>query len=148
MAETDIQRRWRWEKEFLDADIKLPDGYQKVILWAVCSAIAPKGRNGIGLFVSDGFIARQLQLGHRETVSKYRHLAIELGWLTLTGKNHNRVKEVSISFPDEACNPPVNEPVAASVGEVFQPEPVEPEPYKSPVIPERTEDPWSDNPWD
>ena len=69
-------------------------------------AIAPKGRNGIGLFVSDGFIARQLQLGHRETVSKYRHLAIELGWLTLTGKNHNRVKEVNISFPDEVCYHP------------------------------------------
>jgi len=97
----------RWMKEFLKADIKLPKDSSKAMLWAYCSAMAEHGTNGISCFASDQRIAGELKL-KRDTVTKYRHLALELGWLVPTGKRHGRAEGLSIAIPDpDAYRPSV-----------------------------------------
>jgi hypothetical protein len=89
----------QWEKEFLRAEMKFARGTTKAMLWAYCSAMAVKGTNGIECFASDALIAKELGIYHRETVAKYRHLAIELGWLVRTGHKHGRTEGLSIAVP-------------------------------------------------
>ncbi len=90
----------RWTKAFLDADLKLPKSAKKATLWAYCSAMAAKGTNGLGCFASDAVIAKELQIYHRETVAKYRKLALDLGWFVWNGERRGRAKVLDISIPD------------------------------------------------
>lgn len=89
----------RWEKALLAADIKLPKGCTKTGLWAYCSAMAVKGTNGLDCYAGDETIRAELGIYHRDTVTKYRHAAIELGWLESNGKPHGRCQGLNIAIP-------------------------------------------------
>lgn len=88
-----------WMTEFLRADIKLPKDCSKHMLWSYCAAMAEGGTNGLGCYKSDPVVAREIGISHKDTVAKYRHLAIELGWFVRTGKHKGRTEVLDISIP-------------------------------------------------
>lgn len=112
--ESPVAYHHRWERALLADTSPLPTGFSKVYLYAYCSAMAAKGRDGKGCFAGDSTIGRELQIYNRRTISKYRHLAIELGWFVRTGKSVNRVEKLDISIPSECKPAPVvpDEPVS------------------------------------
>jgi hypothetical protein len=53
---------------------------------------------GLGCYTSDATMAEYLGW-NRDTVRKYKRLAIEVGWFTPNGKRHGRAIELDISRP-------------------------------------------------
>jgi hypothetical protein len=81
-------------------EIVFDAGYERSKLMLYCYSMVWHGSLGKGCHASDGTIARESGM-KRDTVSKYRRLALELGWFKLNGRVVNRVPSVDIAFPDE-----------------------------------------------
>jgi hypothetical protein len=100
--------------------------------------MAIEGTNGQGCYAGDATIAEQLEW-NRDTVAKYKKLAIDLGWFVVNGKRHGRAREIDIAIPSQPYAVEAAEPVADDT-EAYRPIPevkvVEVEPV------EKVEDPW------
>jgi hypothetical protein len=98
-AKDDFNAYKRWEKYILATHPELPDRCRRTTLIAYCLAMAIKGRNGLGCFASDETIGKEIGIANREVVSRYRRLAIDLGWFTWNGKRRGRAKLLDVSIP-------------------------------------------------
>jgi hypothetical protein len=104
----------RWNKYILGYCGDLGDGHSKDRLLAYCFAMADKGTEGCGCYASDATIGREIRRD-RDTVGRYRHLAIELGWFKVVG-SRNRVEILDIQIPVAAdVRQPTPPPIAADV---------------------------------
>jgi hypothetical protein len=104
----------RWRKYVLGYNGDLGDGHSKDRLLAYCFAMADKGTEGFGCYASDTTIGHEIRRD-RDTVARYRHLALELGWFKAVGRV-NRVEILDIQIPDAAdVRQPEPSPVAADV---------------------------------
>jgi hypothetical protein len=104
MAKEDFSTYKRWQKYILATHPQLPKGCLRTNLIAYCLAMAIKGYNGLGCYASDSTIGDEIGIANREVVSKYRRLAIDLGWFTWNGERRGRAKVLDIAIPaDDVC---------------------------------------------
>lgn len=89
----------RWVKFIRDDHPKLPKGIKRATLIAYCLTQASYGTNGIECYASDAVIAKDLEIYHRDDVTRYRHCAVDLGWFTPTGERKGRTAVLNISIP-------------------------------------------------
>jgi hypothetical protein len=89
----------QWMKFIRDADPKLPPKHDKDTLKLYCLIKSMEGFNGLGCYAGDDVLAKQLKW-NRDTVRKYKRLALELGWFGKTGKRKGRAEVLDIAIPD------------------------------------------------
>jgi hypothetical protein len=102
-----------WVKFVMRAHPKMPARHNSDRLKLYCLAMAKDGGNGLGCYTSNATIAEELEW-NRDTVTKYRRLAVALGWFKPNGERHGRAKELDIAIPrDEFRSAPVpHDPLA------------------------------------
>jgi hypothetical protein len=96
----------RWQKHIKNSHPNLPDRHTRDKLLLYCWAMADEGTNGIGCYAGNAYIAEMLEW-NRDTVAKYKTLAIELGWFVLTGKRKGRAPILDVNIPSLAPAAPV-----------------------------------------
>ena len=105
----DWEYRNAWSKYVLHYGDDLPEGYDWHTLLAYAFAMAEGGSAGRDCFSSDTTIGVQLRLT-RTTVAKYRHLALDLGWFTVslkpdgTPRRQRRGDHLDIHIPVNASD--------------------------------------------
>jgi hypothetical protein len=107
----DFDAYMRWQKYILSTHPKLPKddkgkGYVRTTLIAYCLAMAIHGTNGRECFASDKTIGKAIGIANREVVSRYRHLALDLGWFVRSGKRQGRAEKLNVSIPSETREDP------------------------------------------
>lgn len=95
----------RWNKALLAADIDLPKGCIKATFISYCHAMSVHGSLGVDCFASDALICRELDICNRRDVAKYRHAAVQLGWMIPNGKRHGRAEGLNIAIPSPQVTP-------------------------------------------
>lgn len=137
-----------WQKYILSEHPKIP-GYRKAYLYAYCVAMAEKGFNGKNCFAGDALIARQLGV-KRDVVTKYRHLALKLGWFVKTGERRGRAEVLDIAIPLSPDTPitPVIEPVSDIETQINDIEKEFNKPKEWPHDEDLGGDPWDEADWE
>jgi hypothetical protein len=117
----------RWMKFIRDAEPKMPERHDVDTLKLYCLTKSLEGTNGLACYAGDDVLAKQLHW-NRDTVAKYKKLAVELGWFIWEGERKGRAKKLNVAIPDDAGDsyrPAVSQPHS---GSQRQPEPTEPKP--------------------
>lgn len=118
----------RWMKYIRSAPAKMPDRHDRNLLLLYCYAKSTEGTNGLGCYAGDEKLANDLDW-NRDTVRKYKKLAIEIGWFVKTGARKGRAEILDIAIPDGDAYR--SSPVDTDLSTARTTDPAEPEPWFS-----------------
>lgn len=94
-------RRWL---RYIAKDHPTLNGLNRGMLLAFAWTFADKGDNGLSCFAGNGPISDQLECT-RDTVGRYKSVAIDAGWFVDTGRKVRRSKVYNISIPSREPEP-------------------------------------------
>lgn len=128
-----------WRRYIRTHNPRIPRDCRRPTLIAFCLFLAEHGSAGLDCYAGDVTLAKELGI-HRKYLSKYRRLAVKLGWFAPNGIKGNRVEHLDIAIPAyqiDVTDIPEVEPV--EVAEVVE---LRPKVAKVPAY-DPDDDPWA-----
>jgi hypothetical protein len=98
LASEDFKNYTDWQRYTLKTHPVIPKDCRRATLIAFCLTLAFHGTQGMDCYAGDSCLSEELGV-NRKYLSKYRRLAVELGWFVPNGRKKNRVESLDIAIP-------------------------------------------------